>query len=169
LCRPPEEAESAFPLAEAETIAEPGSARIGDLAAYWRRKSAGRMAPRRCDIDPAEIREHMPYLFMVDVLPEGEYRYRLVGSELVERLGRNPTGRILSELHAERPRVYQLLKARFDQVVAAKGPVYSRGKVYWLDGDDLRRFECGYFPLSEDGKNVSIILAELVILWPRQA
>lgn len=124
------------------------------------------MGPRRADIDPAEIREHMPTLFMVEVLPQGEYRYRLVGSELVERTGRNATGKILSQLHAERPEVLRLLKARFDQVVAAKAPVFSRGEVYWLDGDEMRQFECGYFPLSEDGRNVSIILAELVLFWP---
>ncbi|MCC7046632.1 MAG: PAS domain-containing protein [Alphaproteobacteria bacterium] len=148
------------------TIPAPGIVRLRALADYWRSKCAGRMAPRRVDIDPAEIREHMPTLFMVEVLPRGEYRYRLVGSELVERTGRNATGKILSQLHAERPEVLRLLKARFDQVVAARAPVFSRGEVYWLDGDEMRQFECGYFPLSEDGRTVSIILAELVLFWP---
>ena len=151
---------------EVKSVAAPSSERIRDLATYWQAKRGARFAPRRADIDPAEIPAHLPHLFMVDVLPGGEYRYRLVGSELVSRTGRDATGHILSELHAGRPEVLALLKARFDQVVAARAPVYSRGMVYWLGEDELRTFECGYFPLSEDGRAVSIILAELVIAWP---
>lgn len=129
----------------------------------------GRFAPRRADIDPAEIRSHMPTLFMIDVLPDGEYRYRLVGTTLVGYSGYNATGRILSEAFAQRPSVLKLLKARFDSVVAARKPVYSQGQVYWLKSDEVRMFECGYFPLSDDGKTVNIILAELILYWPDKA
>ena len=46
-------------------------------------------------------------------------------------------------------------------------PIDSRGEVYWeTSNDDLRMFECGYFPLSDDGKTVNIILAELIMYWP---
>lgn len=152
---------------QVETVPAPSSPRILDLVAYWDSKRGKCFAPRRADIDPAEIRDHMPFLFMVDVLPGGEYRYRLVGSELVERTGRNATGKILSQLHAERPQVLRLLKQRFDQVVVARHPIYSRGEVYWLGESELRRFECGYFPLSDDGRTVNIILAELCIYWPK--
>ena len=148
---------------EVETILEPRSPRIRELTRYWRSKRADRFAPRRADIDPAEIPTHLPYLFMVDVLPGGDYHYRLVGSELVARTGRNATGHRLSVLHGERPSVLSLLKARFDHVVEARAPVYSRGKVYWLGKDEYRSFECGYFPLSEDGETVNIILAELIL------
>lgn len=151
----------------ASQVAAPESQRIRELAAYWESKRAGRFAPRRADIDPAEIRAHMPTLMMVDVLPDGDYRYRLMGTELAEGRGRTATGQRVTELMADRPSALRQLKERFDSVVAARAPVYSRGEVYWeTSADDMRMFECGYFPLSDDGETVNIILAELIIFWP---
>jgi hypothetical protein len=151
----------------AQQVAEPETKRIRELAAYWESKRAGRFAPRRADIDPADIRAHMPTLMMVDVLPDGDYRYRLMGTSLTEGRGRTATGQRVTELMADRPDAMRQLKQRFDSVVAARAPVYSRGEVYWeTDADDMRMFECGYFPLSDDGETVSIILAELIIFWP---
>ena len=43
------------------------------------------------------------------------------------------------------------------------------GVDYWLKSDEVRMFECGYFPLSDDGKTVNIILAELILYWPDKA
>ena len=151
-----------------EVLAEPSSAQISELAAYWHAKRGNRFAPRRADIDPAEIREHMPRLFMIDVLPGGDYRYRLVGTELVARTGRDPTGMLLSQLQAERPDVRDVRKQRYDEVVASRRPIYTRGEVYWLGEDEYRCFECGHFPLSDDGKNANIILAELYLYWPQK-
>jgi hypothetical protein len=154
-------------MRQVETVSAPSSPQISALAAYWETKRGDRFAPRRADIDPAEIREHMPRLFMIDVLPRGEYRYRLVGTELVERTGRDPTGKTLSQLQAERPGAHDERKHRYDQVVATRRPIFSRGEVYWLGDDEYRRFECGHFPLSDDGKTVNIILAELYLYWPQ--
>ena len=64
---------------------------------------------------------------------------------------------------------WPLSAARADSVVAARKPVYSQGQVYWLKSDEVRMFECGYFPLSDDGKTVNIILAELILYWPDKA
>jgi hypothetical protein len=151
----------------ARQVPEPECERIRELATYWQSKRGGRFAPRRADIDPAEIRGHMPSLMMVDVLADGDYRYRLMGTALAEGRGRNATGQRLTELMADRPAAMRQLKERFDSVVAARAPVYSRGEVYWeTSSDDMRMFECGYFPLSDDGQTVNIILAELIMYWP---
>ncbi len=152
---------------EARQVPAPESNRIRALAAYWESKRGNRFAPRRADIDPTEIRAHMPSLMMVDVLPDGDYRYRLMGTALAEGRGRGATGQRLTELMADRPEAMRQLRERFDSVVAASAPVYSRGEVYWeTSNDDMRMFECGYFPLSEDGTSVNIILAELIMYWP---
>jgi hypothetical protein len=148
-----------------EFIAEPTSERIRALAAYWQSKRAGRAMPRRADIDPTEIPANLPNIFLLDVLPDGDYRYRLMGTALVNGTGRDLTGRLLSEVHGPRPEAYGQLKALFDQVVRDKRPVYSRGSVFWLADDEYRRFEGGYFPLSEDGETVNIVLAELFLFW----
>src|SRR5262245_5447688 len=61
---------------DARVIAAPSSAPLRAMAAYWESKRGGRVAPRRAQIDPAEITAHMPNLLMVDVLPDDDYRYR---------------------------------------------------------------------------------------------
>lgn len=160
-------AESGVHKQKACQVPAPESERIRGLAAYWQAKRGDRLAPRRADIDPAEIRAHMPTLMMVDVLADGDYRYRLIGTALTEGRGRAATGQRLTELMADRPTAMRQMKERFDSVVAARAPVYARGEVYWeTRADDLRMFECGYFPLSDDGETVNIILAELIFYWP---
>ena len=152
---------------EVETLPQPPRGRIAELAAYWESKRHNRFAPKRADIDPTEIRQHVGRLFMVDVLPDGDYRYRLLGSELVQRMGRDSTGKRFSKLYAGQPHAFELLKQRFDEVVTTRQPSYSRGKVYWLGAGEYRNFECGFFPLSDDGRTVNIILAEMHLYWPK--
>lgn len=155
-------------IRDARLIAAPTTPEIQALAAYWDSKRQGRFAPRRGDIDPADIRSHMPNLLLLDVLPDGEYRYRLVGTALAEGAGRNATGRRISEVFGDQPEVVRMFSGRLDKVVATKAPLFSEGKVYW-DGDngEMRHFESGSFPLSEDGETVNIVLMELLIYWPR--
>ncbi len=147
-------------------ISAPETDGIRELTAYWQSKRRDRIAPRRADIDPAEIRTHMPNLLLLDVLPGNEYRYRLVGTALAEGPGRNATGRLLSEVFAAQPQVVRALTGRLDAVVASRAPVYSAGTVYWGTDDDLRGFESGSFPLSEDGETINMVLSELLIFWP---
>src|SRR6266849_6825400 len=69
------------------------------LHAYWEQKRAGRSLPDRADIDPVEMPPRLlPYLFIVEYanIP-ARWRYRLMGTEMVERLGADLTGRYLDE------------------------------------------------------------------------
>lgn len=154
-------------IRDARVIAAPATPEIQALTAYWNSKRLGRIAPRRADIDPADIRSHMPNLLMFDVLAVGDYRYRLVGTALAEGPGRNATGRRISEVFADQPEVVRVFCGRLDKVVETRAPLYSEGKVYWGEAaGDLRHFESGAFPLSEDGATINIVLMELLIYWP---
>src|SRR5260221_12496676 len=65
---------------------------------YWPRKAAGRLMPSRADIDPIEIPKLLPDVMLVDVLPDGRYRYRLIGTENARAQGINASGRFLDEV-----------------------------------------------------------------------
>ncbi|MFV3074585.1 PAS domain-containing protein [Niveispirillum fermenti] len=69
-----------------------GDRRLRELVDYWagKRGPAGD-APRRHDLDPAEMRPLLPWLMLLDVL-EDDYRYRLVGTGLDGLFGRPLTG-----------------------------------------------------------------------------
>ncbi|PJK29286.1 hypothetical protein CVT23_12910 [Minwuia thermotolerans] len=66
---------------------------IADLATFWldlRRRSP---QPGRTDFGPEDLKFVLPDLFMVDIGCDGGLRYRLVGTRLAGRFGRDPTGR----------------------------------------------------------------------------
>jgi hypothetical protein len=62
--------------------------------AYWQAKHIGDRPPSRQDIDPIIDVPHLAAnLLIADVVPEG-YRYRLVGSAVVERHNEEMTGKL---------------------------------------------------------------------------
>src|SRR6185437_105432 len=92
-------AENARPLfKDVELIDRPDVRLVDDLLGYWDHKRSGRIGPRRAEIDPAEIRPHLPHLVMTDVIDGGnDFRFRLIGTRIVEGLGHDNTGRRFSE------------------------------------------------------------------------
>lgn len=54
------------------------------LYAYWNELRAGRVAPRRLEIEPARIGSILPETFMLERTDAATYRYRLAGTRLCE-------------------------------------------------------------------------------------
>jgi hypothetical protein len=152
-----------------EFVAEPQAPQIAELAAYWEEKRAGRMAPRRADIDPTEIPHHLRHIFMVDVIDEGaDFRYRLMGTAITEGMGRDSTGKVLSELYRDQPDAFDKIAGSLRQVIADRRPLFSRGQLFWLPHRAYRRFAGLGMPLSDDGTTVNIILCEMILLPTEQ-
>ena len=140
-----------------------------ELAAYWREKHVAGRLPRRADIDPIEIKRHLPMLFMVDVLAGGradgarEFRYRLIGTELAIVNGRDSTGKTFTQVYGEDPR--QL--TRMDQVIGAvvdgRQPVLIAGEMFWRPDRAFRPVEGVLLPLSGDGKTIDVVMGEIAV------
>jgi len=65
-----------------------------ELLVYWQVKHVDGRPPSRRDIDPAvDLPRLVANLLIADVVPEG-YRYRLVGSAIVERHKQEMTGKL---------------------------------------------------------------------------
>ena len=63
------------------------------LLDYWDSLRGPRRFPARAQFDPMAVRKHLPNIFMLDVLPGGVFRYRVVGSVISEFFGAgNPVG-----------------------------------------------------------------------------
>jgi hypothetical protein len=70
--------------------------------AYWREKRGAARAPRWDQLDPVlEIPSLLARIFVVDVESDGGYRFRLLGSEIITRAGRNATGRRFETLYPD--------------------------------------------------------------------
>jgi hypothetical protein len=143
--------------------------RIQRLYAYWLRvhpRSGG--LPGRQHIDPVELRDLLPWLWMVDV-ERGplRFRYRLLGTEQVRAMERDLTGRFLDEAHPS-----FVGSASYPQYVAAaeRGqPGYRRGAPSFHLNKDYVALERLLLPLGRDGRNVDMLLAITVYFSPGEA
>ncbi len=74
------------------------SVRTAAIYRYWGSKKRGRKLPRRCDIDPAEMKPWLPGLVLVDIATQPRrITYRVVGTAVCEHRGFDPTGRPVQE------------------------------------------------------------------------
>lgn len=126
------------------------SQRIHRLHAYWREKGAGQV-PARAQFDPVDVRELLPNLMLLDVQGDPwRFRYRLVGTRVVQYTGFDFTGHYLDEM------VFQgrdFIEECYGLVLRERRPVF--GHYAWLvRSRHFGRCEFAHFPLSEDGKTV---------------
>lgn len=126
------------------------------LLALWRSKCRGSLLPRRADFDPLHLRPHLGWLCVVEVLPGGEdLVYRLIGSGIVEMVGRDAT----------RMPVSQVLPVGaltiFRHLIGAPKPARTHGQVAWR-GKGFISHESLLLPLADDGKTVDRFLVEMV-------
>jgi hypothetical protein len=123
---------------------------------YWQLKRAGRVAPRRPDIEPGDIRRLLPYLSIADVIEEPfDLRYRLVGSAVAEAAGYDFTGHFLRDMPVTTG--IDCWAAHYRRVVIAKRPFYGRYRGD-LWPDLIRYADHGAFPLSSDGVTIDRII-----------
>ena len=109
-----------------------------DLYDYWRALSqrCGGI-PQRDDLDPAEIPSLLPFVFIVEKLPEGgRYRFRLSGTAIREIMGWENTGRHLDELLEGEDLRY--VTAMFDQVLSQRVCLRSVEGLTYADQTRMR-------------------------------
>jgi hypothetical protein len=98
---------------------------LQSLLEYWLSKRAGAPMPLRTAIDPLDIPLLLPHLMLTEPVESGaDFRYRLVGTAVVEAAGIDFTGRRQSELLAPgayRDYVLGLSRA----VMEERRPLYS--------------------------------------------
>ena len=112
--------------------------------------------PCKRDIDPTEmLLQLLPNLQMIEVIEGGErFRYRLVGTALVEAYGEEFTGKCSDELlSGERLRFNNEM---YRAVCTSKAPLFAYNK-YKSRRDIEFAAHRIYMPLSEDGVNVHFI------------
>lgn len=126
------------------------------LLEFWRSKFRGPLLPQRAQFEPHEMMGHLGHLIILEAEPERhDFRYRLVGTDIVENVSRDVTGQLISEAYDERAlRVMNYLAAN-----RMPGRIY--GRVDWQDKDFLH-YETLILPLAEDGHNVDRLLGEMV-------
>ncbi|MBX3494401.1 MAG: PAS domain-containing protein [Parvibaculum sp.] len=136
---------------------------LAAIHAYWDAKRGGRAMPARADINPPELREHLGWIILLDVLPDlSDFRYRLVGTKVARYFGGDGTGQTISQaFQAFGAGAIKGVQAVHRKAARDRVPVRARGEAAWLaDGFDY--FDSVYLPLSDDGETVNMILSAFV-------
>jgi len=130
------------------------SARMARLLAYWHCRRGDKEMAARADIDPLDMAFALGALVLFDVEGEGQYRYRVYGSDFVDRLRRELTGLSLDS-HPEKSQI-PLMRRSLNEAVAARRPIARRGAK--LVQGEVRRYAGLFLPLSADQCRVDQIL-----------
>ncbi|MCW0232280.1 MAG: PAS domain-containing protein [Ferrovibrio sp.] len=137
--------------------------RIVHLLEVWRSaRLAPGLLPPRTAIDPVALgADLLPYVALVDATHGGtRFRFRLVGTGLVEHAGLDLSGHYIEELNNNRDYV-DYINGLYRQTVAARLPVYSETRYRAPSGRVglTRRLTC---PLTTDGSTVNMFVATQV-------
>ncbi len=137
-------------------------AKLRNLFDYWCSiQPAKGVLPGRHHFDPLYVADVLPFVFMIDLVGDPvRLRYRLLGTRMVDAIGRDLTGQWLDEAHpgiAAHP-TYQMLLHRSLQ----KQFTWRRGHPFVHVDPDIYEIEQVMLPMARNGSDVDLILAATI-------
>jgi hypothetical protein len=132
---------------------------------YWRQRRPSGRLPSRRDIDPMDFPRLLPRLAVIEVEAKDDgvrYRYRLAGTEIVRRAGRDPTGKYFQDLY-EGDYLDSAL-ALYDGLRLSGEPHFSQRVFPIGDGESYLRYDRLILPLASDGRAVDQFLLLIAVV-----
>ena len=133
------------------------SEKVLRICDYWEALRGARSMPARRDIDPVDVFPLLPYIHLSEWHRNPDrVRYRVAGTEIVASIGREFSGRWLTDFHTDPDDLAETL-ALYRKVAERRAPVLGR-----TEGNLLRlginSFEWILCPLSDDDGSVTHFL-----------
>lgn len=137
------------------------------LLNYWNAKRGTRAMPSRADIKASELKEHLGWVLIVEVLPNlADFRYRLIGTLVTQYFLADGTGKTVSEIYGDSsPAAAKGVAAIFRKCARDAVVVHAYGDANWI-ARGFEKFECICMPLSDDGATVNMLLHAFVFDRP---
>jgi hypothetical protein len=135
-------------------------AKIRALHDYWISIHPSKdRVPGRRNFDPMAVPTLLPNMMLLDVAGRPpRFRYRLVGTRMVEALGRDLTGQWLDEAHAHQDGTKPQFPS-YERVAIEGRPEWRRGRPHFAGYiDRCTEMERIFLPLSSDGAAVDMLL-----------
>jgi len=129
----------------------------------WQQKRSARAMPSRADFSPVQLKQHLGWVTILDVLPsKRDFRYRLIGTLVTEYFATDWTGKTVMEAFASHGEaVAKQVNSTFRKVARDRVVMRTSGNADWL-AEGMEEYEAVYLPLSDDGENVTHILHAFV-------
>jgi hypothetical protein len=128
-----------------------------DLYRHWLGKTNGRVMPAHRDIDPVDIPKVLPRMALVHK-PDGQYRFRLVGTNITEMIGRDLTG---APVDSHAGNAGAPLEGLAERVFTTARPVFVTG-FFKTRLDAIQNVSALFLPLSDDGTRVNMMVGTRV-------
>lgn len=132
---------------------------------YWDALRRGRRAPRRSELEPAELKELLPDIVILEQEDALTYRFRLAGTRVCSHFGAELTGRNLLDFWSRREResIESLLfSVREDAAAAVLG--------FTASSEDGREalMEMVLLPLKRDDGALNRVFGSIVAIDPAE-
>ena len=126
----------------------------------WEEKRAGRDFPARRDFDPLDLKYVLGNLSLIDVRYDPlRFRYRIHGTNIAERTGKELTGREVAAIELSEHR--NLATQHFIQVIERRVPIVHYRRHALVD-NRVWSYEALVMPLSSDGKTIDMLMSTLM-------
>jgi len=118
----------------------------------------GGKLPGRRDFDPMAVPYLLPHIMLLEVQGRPpRFRYRVIGTRMVDALGKDLTGQWLDEAHSQAGRKPEF--PGYELVVAQREPQWRRGPPHFASYiDKCTGMERVFLPLASNGVDVDMIL-----------
>ena len=121
---------------------------------YWRDKRGAATLPLNASFVPKEIRGHLHWVVLVDVLPK-DFRFRLVGTRASEYFIGDGTGMTLREAYAGVEEAFVSgVEWMFRRTCELRRPIRLGAPASRYQGIYYPSFDSLYLPYSSDGDTV---------------
>jgi hypothetical protein len=128
--------------------------RLRRLYEYWLEKKGDRIAPSRADIAPEDIKDILPWVFLMEKVGD-RLRYRLVGQGFREIYGAKLLGMFMDEIDLDH--ITAAYIGQYEEASKKHAPVDKRWTYTKFDGRYLD-YERIIMPLSPDNHTVNMFL-----------
>lgn len=126
---------------------------------YWCAKRKNDRLPRHGDFEPRDVGSLLPWVILVDGLPElADFRYRVIGSRICDYFLGDSTGRTVTEAFANYAQLSQETLWLYRRTCTRKYPLRLRGPAVHLSGIFFPAYDALYLPYSRDGIHADRVL-----------
>lgn len=143
--------------ADSDIVDEPASKFVIDFTHLWRSMCRGDEIPARSDFPMDVLIPWLGHILIMDVVDQArDFRYRLVGTELVKTSGRDLTGKLISECDYDCD--VQSVVSSFRKPVETRQPVFRRGPAVWQSRIDFLTYESVHCPLRGNSDDIAMTI-----------
>lgn len=125
---------------------------LRQLHRYWLSRCRDGDLPARADIEPTMIKGCLGSVFLAVAVPEkNDFRFSLIGTTIVQYLGADNTGRLVSEVYGDPGlRLYGAVRD-------GARPMRISGVLDWRRKEHMA-YEAVLMPLADDGRTVDRLM-----------